>query len=311
MPEVPPEPTNASDSPPARVWLWGVAPGWIGSFLAFVVIYLGVNLLYGLSTAKPAVPQIDAPDHAVVYLNPISITPAEDRIKVNLLVDPPDRLISNGALNEELSIRLPTVPKTITFAAGSKTWGADFDVIASDGSYEKYPVDRYEDAIVLTATTGSNGEELSVASDVVIWGKFPGWRVFPTTSREPLPEGWLTPEERATVPPDYSIAVVKLARNGSTMTIVVLWLTAMVVLTGLALVVARAVATRRRRIEATMASWFAALLFAMVPLRTNLPGAPPIGVWIDFLVFLWVILGLMVALAVFIGSWLRYSRPPD
>ncbi|MDQ1250917.1 MAG: hypothetical protein QG597_5297 [Actinomycetota bacterium] len=185
MPEVPPEPTNASDSPPARVWLWGVAPGWIGSFLAFVVIYLGVNLLYGLSTAKPAVPQIDAPDHAVVYLNPISITPAEDRIKVNLLVDPPDRLISNGALNEELSIRLPTVPKTITFAAGSKTWGADFDVIASDGSYEKYPVDRYEDAIVLTATTGSNGEELSVASDVVIWGKFPGWRVFPTTSREP------------------------------------------------------------------------------------------------------------------------------
>ncbi|MDQ1250918.1 MAG: hypothetical protein QG597_5298 [Actinomycetota bacterium] len=113
------------------------------------------------------------------------------------------------------------------------------------------------------------------------------------------------------MPPDYSIAVVKLARNGSTMTIVVLWLTAMVVLTGLALVVARAVATRRRRIEATMASWFAALLFAMVPLRTNLPGAPPIGVWIDFLVFLWVILGLMVALAVFIGSWLRYSRPPD
>ena len=33
----------------------------------------------------------------------------------------------------------------------------------------------------------------------------------------------------------------------------------------------------------------------MVPLRINLPGAPPIGVWMDVLVFYWVVMALMVA----------------
>ena len=60
-----------------------------------------------------------------------------------------------------------------------------------------------------------------------------------------------------------------------------------------------------------MASWFAALLFARVPLRTNMPGAPPIGVWIDFLVFLWVLIMLMISLAVFVGSWLVFTPEPE
>lgn len=288
-----------------------VAPVWLGALFAFLLVYLGVNLLYGLSTAKPDLPVIDAPDRVVVYLSPIGLTPAEDRIKVNVLVDPPEQLLRDGALTEDLTVHLVTVPKTLSFEAGSRTWGAEIEVIATEGSYERYPLDRYEQVIVLYAATAApDGSEQVVASDVVIWGKFPGWRVLPTSSRAPLPDGWVLDDATRASLTDMSLAVVTVARSGSTMTIVVLWLTAMVVLTALALVVARAVASRRRRIEATMASWFAALLFAMVPLRTNLPGAPPIGVWIDFLVFLWVILGLMVALAVFIGSWLRFSPPP-
>lgn len=279
-----------------------LAPLWLGGLVAFLLVYLGVNLLYGLSTTRPELPVIDAPDRVVVYLSPIGLTAAEDRIKVKVLVDPPDQLLRDGALTEQLTVHLLTVPKTLTFDAGSKTWGAEIEIVANEGSYEMYPLDRYEQGIVLYAsTTAPDGTEQVVASDVVIWGKFPGWRVLPTNSRAPLPDGWVLDDEDRRSLADMSFAVITVARSGSTMTIVVLWLTAMVVLTALALVVARAVASRRRRIEATMASWFAALLFAMVPLRTNLPGAPPIGVWIDFLVFLWVILGLMVALAVFIG----------
>jgi hypothetical protein len=59
-----------------------------------------------------------------------------------------------------------------------------------------------------------------------------------------------------------------------------------------------------------MAGWFAALLFALVPLRTNMPGAPPIGAWLDVAIFYWVELALLIAMAVFIGSWLRYRKPP-
>jgi hypothetical protein len=311
MSDARPTPGDEDSHTGVRAWLKGHASVWTFSFIAFILVYAGVNLLYGLSTSRPEVPVVDAPDRVVVYLNPIAVTPAEDRIKANVLVEPPDRLLRDGALTEELRVHLVTVPKTLSFDAGSRSWGAEVDIIAKDGSYELYPLDRYETGVALYASTTSEGNEQLQPSALVIWGKFPGWRVHSTTSREPLPAGWSIPPTPEVTSLDMSLAVLQVSRNGSTMSIVALLLAAMVVLAALALVVSRAVATRRRRIEATMASWFAALLFAMVPLRTNLPGAPPIGVWIDFLLFLWVILGLMIALAVFIASWLRYSRAPD
>lgn len=40
-----------------------------------------------------------------------------------------------------------------------------------------------------------------------------------------------------------------------------------------------------------------ALLFALIPLRGFLPGDPPLGSWIDVLVFFWVELILMLSVA--------------
>ena len=76
-------------------------------------------------------------------------------------------------------------------------------------------------------------------------------------------------------------------------------------------VVAWSVATRRRPIEATMASWFGAMLFALIPLQGFMPGAPPVGAWIDVFVFLWVEITLLTSMGVFIISWLRYREVPS
>jgi hypothetical protein len=53
------------------------------------------------------------------------------------------------------------------------------------------------------------------------------------------------------------------------------------------------------------------MLFALIPLRNCLPGAPPLGPWIDVLVFFWDEVGIMLALLVFIATWLRDGRPSD
>ena len=53
---------------PSTVWL--VAAG------LMVAAYILVNVLYGLSTARPALPVINEPDHVVVYVNPVSVVPA-------------------------------------------------------------------------------------------------------------------------------------------------------------------------------------------------------------------------------------------
>lgn len=289
-----------------------VSPIWIVGAGIFLILYVGVNLLYGRSTARPELPPVSSGDRVVVYLNPIALVPSEDRIKSKVIVNPPLDYFTGKKLNRTLNVVLASERQTLTYKEGTTALSSDVEIIAGDGSYEMYPFDSYENGMAVYATVvGDDGAEQVVPTELVIWGKFAGWRVHPTTSVDPLPAGWVIDEETRAKLQDESVAVLEVSRNGSTMSIVMLLLGAMIVLTVLALVVARAVATRRRRIEATMASWFAALLFAMVPLRTNMPGAPPIGVWIDFLVFLWVVLGLMLALAVFIGSWLRYSAPPQ
>ena len=54
-----------------------------------------------------------------------------------------------------------------------------------------------------------------------------------------------------------------------------------------------------------MTPWFAALIFALLPLRLGLPGAPPLGSLIDVLVYFWVLIAVMVGLVWWILVWLR------
>ena len=49
------------------------------------------------------------------------------------------------------------------------------------------------------------------------------------------------------------------------------------------------------------------MLFAVVPLRTFLPGAPPPGAWVDEAIVLWVLIGLAAAMVIYIVCW--WSSP--
>jgi hypothetical protein len=56
------------------------------------------------------------------------------------------------------------------------------------------------------------------------------------------------------------------------------------------------------KLELSVASWMTALLFALIPLRGFLPGSPPLGSWIDVLVFFWVELILMLSVAAVVAT---------
>ena len=49
------------------------------------------------------------------------------------------------------------------------------------------------------------------------------------------------------------------------------------------------------------------MLFAVVPLRNLLPGAPPAGAWIDQAVVLWLLTALAAAMVLYIVAWRRQS----
>jgi hypothetical protein len=61
-----------------------------------------------------------------------------------------------------------------------------------------------------------------------------------------------------------------------------------------------------------MTTWYGAMLFAIVPLRNILPGSPRYGSWIDQAIVLWVLIGLVGAMAQFLLGWWRQRdrKPP-
>lgn len=51
----------------------------------------------------------------------------------------------------------------------------------------------------------------------------------------------------------------------------------------------------------------AALLFAVIPIRNFLPGAPPPGAWIDQALVIWVLIALVAAMVMYMRTWYKHS----
>ncbi|OBH08363.1 DUF4436 domain-containing protein [Mycobacterium sp. E1747] len=83
----------------------------------------------------------------------------------------------------------------------------------------------------------------------------------------------------------------------------------LVAIAALGLVVAIQTLRDRRKFQPPMTTWYAAMLFAVVPLRNALPGLPPFGAWIDVTIVLWVIVALVTAMLIYIVCWWRHLRP--
>ena len=77
----------------------------------------------------------------------------------------------------------------------------------------------------------------------------------------------------------------------------------LITLPTLAIITAVQVITRRKAFQMPFLTWYAAMLFAVVPLRNILPGAPPPGAWIDVALVLWVLVALVTAMVMAVVSW--------
>ena len=284
---------------------------WLTAGLIAVAVYLGVLVLYGSSTRLDvATDQLDIQpaEDAIVAVELVSVHPLGGTAEAMVRVLPPGKLLDGDLrLREDLEVQITSSFPTerddqtrmgfevakLEFPRGSSLVSlVDAATLSMEGRYQDYPYDVFRTTLVAQAS-GPSGAIPSTRLEVL--GDVPSWLIRGQEVGVPL----------------VSVADVELVRAGSTKTFVILLLVAMLVLGVLALLVSFAVITGRRKVEATMASWFAGMLFALIPLRLNLPGAPPIGVWMDFIVVLWVLLAIMVGLALFMTAWLRRTPPPD
>ena len=112
--------------------------------------------------------------------------------------------------------------------------------------------------------------------------------------------------DNADSPTSYQL---NLRRTLSTAAFGVVILGVLIALAGLGLFVAVNTYRDRRKFQPPMTTWYAAMLFAVMPLRNALPDSPPFGAWIDVTVVLWVIVVLVVSMTLYIACWWRHLRP--
>jgi hypothetical protein len=257
----------------------------------------GVNVSIDLESIEPAA-------HAVTAL-------------VTLFPTGSYRDGENDTFAKNLRVRSRVLKESTVFEieAGEPVGGSYEITIPVDGDPERYPLDRFDYSYPDPRDSGEVVAAPLLAVDEIPEDGQPGpVRRVPVGAFADEPGGLAGWSDSWKLVSDGWTFKVQLDLKRSTPVIasVAVVVVLVVALAALSASVAWAAATGRRPVETTFAGWFAGMLFALIPLRSNLPGAPQVGAtWLDLGVFLWVEVALLAGLCVFILSWFRYREPPD
>ena len=190
---------------------------------------------------------------------------------------------------------------TSAVTASTRTWpkGTLPDVfrvsLTLTGDVADWPFDRYHSGpITVHLLSGAAQEPVTAA--VVMVDRLLGWKID------------VAHDNTTDVHGPYR---VDLYRSSSTVAFGVVILVVLVALAGLGLFVAVQTARDRRKFQPPMTTWYAAMLFAVMPLRNALPDSPPFGSLIDVTIVLWVVVVLVISMMLYISCWWRHLRPDD
>ena len=253
-------------------------------------------------------------DGVNVILDLVSINPSQHELTMRI------ELVPRGSYRNEdddtfaFPLRLTTKSvvegSIVTDIPADQAIGNDYKLIFPiDGDPQKYPIDRYSYSYEL-----SHRPKVFVAAPLLKIERMDGGDPRPvpvSVWRDPKGlEGW-TENWDLLAEGHVLKAKLDMDRSGGALAFVFIILTLLVIIANLAILVAWSGYTARRPIETGFAGWLTALLFALIPLRTNLPGAPPIGAWIDAMVFYWIEIAILGSLVTYIAAWFKYHDVPD
>lgn len=284
-----------------------------GAIAAVLLIaYVVVLVAYAQSTIGAGINErVLPPDNGVsLHFVPTSLDAnAATMAGVMYVLPGADLADESGRLRQDLSVQVMPVLGTgsVTYVSGQVPAPINL-LVSTSGNVRDYPFDAYTTTIVSSVEARSSDSSTWVPVPVVVGaeGELGGWALSFSAPTSAVVGG---ADVRAS--DGYGIQTLDARRALSTIALAIVLLLLMVLSAVMTAFVARAVALQRRRVEPSLAGWMGAMLFALVPLRNFLPGAPPLGSWIDVLIFFWVEIVIMLALAVYIATWLRDGPPSD
>ena len=190
-----------------------------------------------------------------------------------------------------------------------------------DGDAWSYPFDSYRTTILVTATevdpSGKAVREVPVVGGIRSPRGLVGWQIERVDTDVPAEQSSLSQLNSVSnglltgTGAEGLLVKVNISRAHSTILMTALLLTLMVMLAVGSVALARVARQAHRAVNPAYVSSVAALLFALIPIREFLPGAPPLGSWIDILVFFWVVIVLMLVLISIIYTHVRRAADEE
>ena len=294
--------TSPPPAPPeARGPRLAIAFGIVVGVIAISVLSLfAVHLL---AQSAPALPAVDfgklEADDTVVQVRLEKLDTVTNRLTVNVLVYPKDSLYdkNTGVLTTDATVRL--YPENdlgdLQYPVGKAPAQVSTAIVAH-GDPGNWPFDSYNtDEISADVFTGAAPNREKVPARVEVTGKLDGWDATVTRVHDPAD------------PPDVQDNVkLTLSRSKGPLIFDFGICLVLIALPVLALWVAIPMALGRTTFLPPFGTWYAGMLFAVMPLRNFLPGSPPPGSWVDQALVLWVLIGLVVAMTIFFFAWWRF-----
>jgi hypothetical protein len=294
-----PPPATKSDRPRIAIGV-GIL---VTVVAAYALSLLGVHLL---EKSEGPLPPLDLSqgggEATIVQLGLEELKPVANRLVVNVLVYPGISQYDNrfDVLGNDVAVRLyPTSDLGDLHYPKGKAPAQVSTTVVAHGDPGNWPFDSYTtEPISADAFVGSGDTLKKVPARVEVTGALDGWDISVNRVHDPS----ALPTSRAT---DNGNVVITLRRAKGPLVFDLGICLVLISLPTLALLVAVPMAMGRRKFLPPFATWYAANLFAIVPLRNILPGAPPPGSWIDQAIVQWVLIALVTAMSLYIFAWVR------
>ncbi len=314
--EAPPTPSTDKPSPPAEKPREKEPPVnkdrpriLIGIIILTVIVIAYVLSLVGvhiLQRSEGPLPPLDLSqgggDATIVQLRLEELKPVANRLAVNVLVYPSISSYDNrfDVLDIDVAVRLyPTSDLGDLHYPKGKAPAQLSTTVEAHGDPGNWPFDSYRtEPIAADAFVGPPDSPKKVPARVEVTGALDGWDISVNRVHDPA----ALPTSRAT---DNGNVVITFKRAKGPLIFDLGICLVLITLPTLALLVAIPMVLGRRKFLPPFATWYAANLFAIVPLRNILPGAPPPGSWIDQAIVQWVLIGLVTAMSLYIFAWVR------
>jgi hypothetical protein len=236
-----------------------------------------------------------------VYLEIISFDPVRDALEARLdfaTFSSPLGSRFAGVAGTDMTVEIADgeSDREIQLRHGEPMASVSATIDIGGGSVDTYPLDQYHAELSIVGYDGTDADTAQpVPLHVVVWDRLANWDIKMVQAKQPLITAGINLTIHARRPVQIQLFAVTLYA-------------AMAVMGCTGIVIGVLLFLGIRRMDTTLAAVLSAMIFALPAIRNIMPGAPPLGVRADSMVFLWAEVAVVIGLVLVVSAWARGDR---